>query len=241
VKESALLVKNIFREKIGALAIISAFVFPMIAQAEGGISIQGTRIIYPLDARQIGLSINNSSAVDSFLVQSWVEDAGGKKTDDFVATPPLYLSKPHNENLLRLVRVGHAMPKDRESLYYFTAKAIPSVNDKLAGQSVIHIATATRIKLFVRPQGLMPLPEHAASMLSFRRAGDQLIINNPTPYYLTLTDMKVGSHLLGGGMAAPFSSLKVSLPKGAVSSFAFRTINDYGSLTPPVTIYLHRS
>jgi fimbrial chaperone protein len=59
-----------------------------VAMAEGGISIQGTRIIYPLNSRQESLSIRNSSAADSFLVQSWVENADGSKSRDFVVTPP---------------------------------------------------------------------------------------------------------------------------------------------------------
>jgi fimbrial chaperone protein len=116
------------------------------ALAEGGISIQGTRIIYPQNTKQQSLSVRNSSSADSFLVQSWVEDAEGHKTSDFVVTPPLYLSGPKNENTLRLMRVAGAPVQGRETLYYFVAKAIPSFDDKKdAGKNVLRIATASRM------------------------------------------------------------------------------------------------
>ncbi|KAB8312635.1 hypothetical protein EH228_06380 [Erwinia endophytica] len=112
------------KKTVTALMVASACLASLSAMAEGGISIQGTRIVYPQSAKQESLAISNSSTTDSFLVQSWVEDASGRKTHDFVVTPPLYLSGPKNENTLRLMYVGGAAPADRESLYYFIAKAI---------------------------------------------------------------------------------------------------------------------
>lgn len=52
---------------------------PLLVVAKGGISVSGTRIIYPKESRQEIISIRNSSGTDSFLVQSWVENAGGEK------------------------------------------------------------------------------------------------------------------------------------------------------------------
>ncbi|MBD8109342.1 MULTISPECIES: fimbria/pilus periplasmic chaperone [Erwiniaceae] len=202
------------------------------ALAEGGISIQGTRIIYPQSAKQQSLSVSNSSTTDSFLVQSWVEDASGHKTSDFIVTPPLYLSGPKNENTLRLMRAAGGGTQDREMLFYFVAKAIPSVDDKKdAGKNVLRIATASRIKLFVRPAGLTPAPGDAPSRLEFRHQGERLIINNPTPYYLTLTDMRAGGKTLQDIMVPPKESVTESWPVGTGNKLTFHTINDYGAIT----------
>jgi fimbrial chaperone protein len=200
--------------------------------AEGGISIQGTRVIYPQSAKQQSLSVSNSSSTDSFLVQSWVEDASGHKTSDFVVTPPLYLSGPKNENTLRLMRVAGTPAQDRETLYYFVAKAIPSIDEKKgAGENVLRIAAASKIKLFVRPAGLTPAPGEAPSRLEFSSQGGQLTIHNPTPYYITLTDMRVGGKTLQDIMVPPRGSISESLPGGSGNKLTFHTINDYGAIT----------
>lgn len=223
-------IKTLGKTALAIMVSLSAVTLP--AQAKGGVSIQGTRIIYPQNARQESLSVHNSSPNDSFLVQSWVEDASGHKSHDFVVTPPLYLSGPKNENTLRLMRVGGQQSSDRESLYYFVSKAIPSIDDQNGtAKNVLRIAAATRIKLFVRPAGLTPSVDKAPSLLSFRRAGGELEITNPSPYYLTLTDIKAGGKSLKDVMVAPKSSVSERLPAGSGSELTFHNINDYGAIS----------
>ncbi|SMB56595.1 fimbrial chaperone protein [Klebsiella variicola] len=100
---------------------------PLFTQA-GGIVADGTRIVYPSGARQKNITVRNTDDKTTYLVQSWAEDAQGNKTKDFISTPPLFTSAPGNENILRLTRTGGNIPADRESLYYFTVKGIPSVD-----------------------------------------------------------------------------------------------------------------
>lgn len=205
------------------------------AQADGGISIQGTRIVYPQDSRQESISVRNSSATKSFLVQSWVENPAGEKTQDFLVTPPLYLSGPGNDNRLRLVKTNSNLPNDRESLYYFVAKAIPSVSNDDTNKSVIRISAANRIKLFVRPAGLNMRPDAAPAELTFRHNAGKLLVDNPTPYYITLTNIKLAGRPVSGIMLAPKSVMKTDIAVKANDSIAFSTINDVGALRP-VTI-----
>ncbi|MEC5505026.1 fimbria/pilus periplasmic chaperone [Klebsiella oxytoca] len=211
------------------LGSVSAF-------AEGGISIQGTRIVYPQGAKQVSVLLTNHSRTDTFLVQSWVDAASGGKTKDFVVTPPLYVSKPEDGNNLRVMYTGGELPKDRETLYYFIVKAIPSVDKKdTEGKNTLIMAAANRIKLFVRPAGLKPELHEAPAQLTFRRSGKTLEINNPGPYYLTLTELKAGSHKLENVMVSPKGKASIPLPAGSGSSVTFRTINDHGALTPALT------
>ena len=221
---------------VALLAVAFSCLTSLSVLADGGISIGGTRIIYPQNSRQESLSIRNSSSAASFLVQSWVENAQGQKSSDFVATPPLYVSGPKNENVLRLMKVRGDLPGDRESLYYFVAKAIPAMDDKdkTSGGNVLRIAAAMRIKLFVRPAGLTPAVDKAPAALSFHLAGSQLEINNPTPYYITLINMRVSNKNVEDTMVAPKTTTRVSLPVSG-SNITFSTINDYGGVSTPIS------
>ncbi|WP_440984559.1 fimbria/pilus periplasmic chaperone [Xanthomonas sontii] len=202
--------------------------------AGGGISITGTRIVYSLPQKQQTVSLSNSSKDQSFLVQSWVEDASGKKSRDFIVTPPLYVSGPENENSLRLIHVGGTLPNDRESLYYFVAKSVPSTDEKKA-QTSLNIAAAIRIKLFVRPKGLQPAAGEAPDRLVFKRMGKQVRIENPTPYYLTLVNLKAGGTALKDVMVPPKGQVSDDLPEGRADSLSYNAINDYGALSQAYT------
>ncbi|EIC85710.1 fimbria/pilus periplasmic chaperone [Serratia sp. M24T3] len=209
--------------------ILSAMLAPLYAQAEGGLSIQGTRIVYPQGSKQVSISMTNSSTTESFLVQSRVEDAAGNKTQDFIVTPPLYLSGPKNENVVRIMHVGKELPGDRESLYYFIEKAIPSLDkSKVTSGSVLMLATANRIKLFVRPKGLTQDVNTAPQSLHFYKTGNTLHISNPSPYYLTMTEIKYGNEDIPGIMIAPKEQATLPLPAGNTHTISYRTINDFG-------------
>ncbi|VUS73294.1 Chaperone protein FimC [Klebsiella huaxiensis] len=72
-------------------------------------------------------------------------------------------------------------------------------------------------------------------MLTFRKSGGQLEISNPSPYYLTLTDVKAGSQKLNTLMVPPKGKTRVALPAGSGSSVSYRTISDHGALTPEIS------
>lgn len=208
------------------------------ALADGGISISSTRIIYPAGPRtgQVPVTLHNSSTTDTYLIQSWVEDSTGTKSHDMVVTPPLYVSHPGNENVLRLMHAGGTVPPDHESLYYFIAKAIPALDQSsMDGKNTVTMAAAQRIKLFVRPEGLHPDVADAPGLLTFRRDNGRLVITNPSPYYITLTSLKVGHASLKDGMVAPGGSYTQALPAGATGAVTFHTINDFGAVTPEQT------
>lgn len=214
------------------LSVIS--LAPSLANA-GGITIGGTRVVYPAGQKQVSMSVRNTAEKASFMVQSWVEQPDGKKSQDFVVTPPVYVSGPGNENILRIMYVGQPARTDQETLYFFNTKAIPAMDKKdIEGKNILMLAATTRIKLFVRPAGLQPAVEKVPGMLTFHRAGSQLRIDNPTPYHVTLASMKSGGQALPDAMVSPRSSLSLPLPSGALSTVTYRTINDFGAATPEI-------
>ncbi|AHF77001.1 Pili assembly chaperone [Sodalis praecaptivus] len=224
-----------FALKVIACALALGALSAPPASAAGGISLQSTRVVYPLGAKQTTVAVKNSSTTDSFMVQSWVNNPGGEKSRDFVVTPPLYISGPNNENTLRLMLTGANLPRDRESLYYLNVKAIPSLDKQaLKGKNMLLLAANTRIKLFVRPTGLIPAVNEAPKKLTFRRQGNMLEIVNPTPYYITITNMKAGNQALGNIMVAPQGSGRQPLTAGSANVVTWQTINDYGAVTPEI-------
>ncbi|MFP7609907.1 fimbria/pilus periplasmic chaperone [Serratia quinivorans] len=219
--------------KMWRVFFISAVcLFPSLASA-GGIALGGTRVIYPADKKQVSMSVRNTSDQSNFLVQSWVEQPDGQKSQDFVVTPPLYVSGPGNENILRLMYIGQPARTDQETLYYFNTKAIPSMDrKKMEGKNILMLAAVTRIKLFLRPQGLTPSVDAAPAELTFHRNSGQMKVDNPTPYHITLAQMKIGNQTLPDTMVSPRGSVSLPLQGTAGSTITFRTINDYGAATP---------
>ncbi|HDR2398057.1 TPA: fimbria/pilus periplasmic chaperone [Enterobacter bugandensis] len=216
-----------------ALAAVTSL--PLNADA-GGVALGATRVIYPADAKQVSLAVTNSDKNQRFLIQSWVEDSGGKKTAEFVVTPPLFVSKPIGENTLRIMYVGGGLPRDRETVYWLNSKAIPAVErGSIQGKNVLQIAILSRIKLFVRPAGLPSKPSEAPGQLSFKRQGNALNVTNPSPYYVTLVNLTIGGQKLPYTMVSPKGNVTIALPTGATGPVTYQTINDYGANTPTAT------
>lgn len=217
------------------VALISTVCLLPSQASAGSIIFGGTRIIYPLGQKQVSMSVRNTSEKSHLLVQSWVEQSDENRSKEFIVTPPLYVSWPGNENILRLIYVGASAATDRETLYYFNSKAVPSVDKKqMEGKNMLIVATVTRIKLFLRPEGLIPAVEKAPGEIKFHRDGGKLRINNPTPYYLTLVEIKTGGNKLPDTMVPPLSSTTLPLPSSSGGSVTYRSINDFGAATPEI-------
>lgn len=225
----------IFRPSfLTGLFLISGF-FSGVATA-GGVGLSTTRIIYNESATQASLPVTNSDSHERYLIQAWVEDSRGKKSPDFVVTPPLFASSPKSENTLRIVYLGKPLPKDREVAFWMNVKAIPAVNpESLKGKNSLQLAILSRIKLFMRPEGLAMGELEAKDHLRFQLSDGHLTVNNPTPYYQTLVNLSVGGKKLPNSMVEPDGSLNIPLPAGATGAVNFQTVNDYGALSAQQT------
>lgn len=201
------------------------------AQA-GGIGLGATRIIYPQGDKQISLPVTNTSESNVFLVQSWVTNADQSKSSDFIITPPLFVMHPKKENTVRIMYVGPNLPTDRESVFYFNSKAIPSVDKSKLQGNTLQIATQSVIKLFIRPKKLPTLSIYAPKTLRCQMTNGKLTINNPSPYYVSLVQFKAGASKLANTMVAPMNNLIVDIPAGQSGKVSFQTVNDFGAITP---------
>lgn len=202
----------------------------------GGIGLGATRVIYPQSANQASLAVTNSDPHERYLIQAWVDDNNAHKTRDFIVTPPLFASSPKSENTLRIMYAGKMLPQDRETVYWLNVKAIPAVNkEAIKEKNTLQLAILSRIKLFMRPDGLKMGEAEAVNHLRFKQSGGRLEVINPTPYYETLVNLTVGGEKLPNVMVPPKDKLSLKLPSGASGVVRFQTVNDYGAITPQQT------
>lgn len=203
-----------------------------LGMAHAGVGLGATRVIYPADQKQVSLGVSNNDDNGTYLIQSWVESAEGQKDGRLVITPPLYLMQGKKENTLRIIdATNKSLPQDRESLFWVNVKAIPSLDKSRQQENNLQLAITSRIKLFYRPNGLNIAPDKAPEQLRFKRSGNQLTIVNPTPYFITLSELNAGTKLLANTMVSPMGSANVAFPANAGSTITYRTINDYGAQT----------
>lgn len=201
------------------------------AAASCGVEIGGTRLVYNANASQAAISINNPDN-KPYLIQSWVSKSENSDDSDseFSTTPPLFKLNPHTQNSVRVMLTGNHLPTDRESVYWLNIKAIPSSSPDAKNELLI--AVKSKMKLLYRPQGLNGDPAKAYQQLAFSGTAGQLTIHNPSPFSVSLYELKVnGRALPKPPMVLPFQT--VSLPQSATagSEISWRAINDFGGIT----------
>ncbi|WP_235048234.1 hypothetical protein [Xanthomonas cassavae] len=104
----------------------------------------------------------------------------------------------------------------------------------LQSHNMLLIATVTRLKLFLHSRCLKPPIDQAPDQLTFSQHNSQLIIKNPTPYYLTLCGLQAGSNTLTNVTVSPFDQVTETISNAGISSISYRTINDFGGTTPQI-------
>ncbi|HCT4231635.1 fimbria/pilus periplasmic chaperone [Klebsiella pneumoniae] len=219
------------RSLLAGVMMIAAFGLSL--HADASVALGATRVIYPAGQKQVQLAVTNNDEKSTYLIQSWVENADGAKDGRFVITPPLFAMQGKKENTLRILdATDNQLPQDRETLFWMNVKAIPSMDKSKLSDNTLQLAIISRIKLYYRPAKLALPPDQAAEKLKFRRSAGSLTLINPTPYYLTVTELNAGTRVLKNALVPPMGEASVSLPSDAGSEITYRTINDYGALTP---------
>lgn len=218
------------------LLTITTMLMPLMANAAGGVGLGATRLVYNAGEKQATIEVRNTNENSPFLVQTWLDNANNVKTSDFVVVPPLSVLRPKSENTLRIMFTGKGVAQDRETLYWMTVKAIPQSTS--AGPNTLQMAAASRIKVFYRPSGLPVRIADAPAQISGTSSGGKVTLNNPTPYYITLSSLKIDGRKVTPVMLSPKN--RVTLPGNYSSArrAEFQTINDYGAWTSAITIDL---
>ncbi|EKY3223807.1 fimbria/pilus periplasmic chaperone [Cronobacter dublinensis] len=224
--------KTVFASAL-ALTVVMA-----TQQAFAAIALDRTRVVYNGEEKSISLNISNENKNLPYLAQAWIEDAQGNKiTAPLNVLPPVQRVEAGAKSQVK-VQASPAvasLPQDRETLFYFNLREIPPRSNK---PNTLQIALQTRIKLFYRPAPIALDKTQAAEgdwveKVTLVRQGDKFVVNNPTPYFLTIVE---GAASIKGNPVG-FEPVMVS-PKGsatiAASAAAFGNspvltyVNDYG-------------
>lgn len=219
-----------------AVLLFGTLILPifLIPPAKAGVGLDRTRLIYDGKKKAEQITFNNTGG--RFLVQAAVLDyTTAVLSDCFAITPPIFTSFRAENHVLRVLRAGCTLPDDRESLFLLRINAIPSSSkDAEHNKDMrLRVSLGVGIKLFYRPSGLKISPAQAGDDLQFLRAGHQLVVWNPSPYYLTFDSIRVnGVALDNPSMVPPYARISWTLPKGhAQEEVSWTLIDDYGNTT----------
>lgn len=213
---------------IRTIVLLSACLIFLPVQAS--ITVGGTRLIYNGNDNEASLPVSNSRDAVPYLVQSWVElGENAKEKVPFIVTPPLFRLDGGHENTLRIIYTGEKkLPDNHESVFWLNVKSIPSMTR--SDENRLLIAVKTRMKIFYRPAALASEKAGEAwTKLTFEPRGERLVINNPTPFYVSLYSLTIGNKTIAQPpMISPFSSETVA---GSGKQVAWKAINDFGGVT----------
>lgn len=226
----------------------------LYAHAAGGFGFDRTRVVVMAGSRGGTLITAMNGTNSLYLVQSRLEEADGvtgQPLDDgagrdsipFLVTPPLERVAPQTRLPLRILeKPGHALATDREALFFISVKAIPSgpaPKGDGEGMSLI-LALQQSVKLFWRPKGLSPdaiYRGEVAPQLKMQVKGTTLQVTNPTPYFITFRELKVGGREVDDGvrpMVPPKGTQTYALPAGGSGTrVTWTVIDEYGNPTEP--------
>jgi P pilus assembly chaperone PapD len=213
---------TLFRYTVGAILLMNGV-------AHGGVTLGGTRLVYDAGKSESNISVQNSEK-KNYLIQSWVETADNVKTSAFIVTPPIFRLNGEQENMLRIIKSNEPLPQDQETLFWLNVKEIPSSNKN--SQNEVLIAVKTQIKLFYRPTTLAGNAADAYKSLRVTRVGNQLVVENPTGYFVSFYSLSVGVNKINDpGYISPNSKKSYAIPAGASGKLTWKAIGDYGNIT----------
>lgn len=216
--------------------LILLLIFSAINAHAGGVGLGTTRLIYTSDSKQSSLEVRNTDSQSQFLIQSWIENEQGQPSRDFVITPPLFVLKPASENMLKVLFAGKPLAQDRETLYWITVKAIPQMQSTTA-ENTLQFASASRIKLFYRPQNISEGAAQSYTKIKANHHSGKVTVNNPTPFYITMTNIRVDNKPAESVMVPPKSDATLNGKFQSAQRISFQTINDFGALTPEMDVH----
>lgn len=204
--------------------------------------ITGTRIVYPAQNKEIGIELTNAGDTPA-LVQAWISDANNDRTKatPFVLMPPVFRMEGNKKQTLRVIHTqDKSLAQDKETLFYFNLLDIPPMlkAEEMKGQNYLQFSLLSNLKFFYRPANLKPTIDKAYQHLTVQKNATGLTIANPTPYYMTISNVALLTHkddtaLLGETsktpMIAPFEKADIEMVVPSGAKFAkVELINDYG-------------
>ena len=218
--------------------IITLVTFNSYAYSDG-LTLHSTRVIFP-EVKQKGVIYSISNNTDElYLLQAQIKELStdntmGNISSKLIVVPPLQRFEPKQKISLRLLLVDNtSLPKNRESVFLLILKAIPNNQDISQNDSTLQLAVQNNIKIFYRP---IDIPDMTTAEINEKLVlsleNGHILVDNPTPYYITFESIKVGDESLNNDklseMIPPFSKHSYIAPNNSVGKISWSILNDYG-------------
>lgn len=235
----------------GALAIL------LSAQALASVVINGTRVIFPSNEREVTIRMSNEG-VSPGLVQVWMDTGDvnaqpGEVQVPFILTPPLFRVDPAKAQTIRMIYNNEPLAQDQETLYWLNMLEVPPKpkDADVTDNNFMQMAFRTRIKVFFRPKALNSLDDvfAAPAKMTWKLTRDSngqgyvFEATNPTPYYITISKLGITngkpdniealnqeSDMVAPGKSVRFVMKDLKAMPAATAKVRFSFINDYGGL-----------
>lgn len=222
---------NNFIIKISMVLILAFSYFNANAQ---GVSLGKTRVIFSEGSSSESVYISNDDN-QPYLIQAGVtEKIDGNLSSNFIVTPPVFRLENRSVSSLRiLLKDTQDLPNDKESLFYLNTKIIPSTkrpDESESQESKLVLITNFVIKVIYRPENITRPSEQDYKKIFIKKNEGKWFLDNPTPYYMTLTSIKVNNEKYNKTLLlAPYS--KAELVEVSIKEASWHVINDYGELS----------
>lgn len=215
------------------------------------VTMMGTRIIYPSNASSVELRFQSQDDFPS-IMEVWThlhQDSASKDDENngetpFIAVPPVFRIDANKGQIIKLSFTGEDLPKDRESLFYFSSLQVPAMKANQQDNNLLTVTFKNTVKVFFRPKELKETPDASFSKLQVGVVGQNIKISNPTGYYYSLTELKFKQDGQERGkldtkdgikMLPPFSETVFPLKNIVVTPgktiVSIHTINDLGGIS----------
>ncbi|MEQ0876892.1 fimbria/pilus periplasmic chaperone [Enterobacter vonholyi] len=225
-------------------ALLIIFAFLPVARAV--VNVEGTRVIIHQGELSASLTLSNSEKQPT-MVQIWSDNGDPltppeKTTAPLIAVPPVFSMKPGEVRVVQIMLTSTGiLSKDKESLFWLNIYQIPPNTAGVSGVMQVVLPLRLRMKVFIRPEGVDDPVEQDGNKLLFSlqstQNGQNIVVKNPTPWHMTLTNMSFMGTGIGGVIVEPVSSVSipVELGKGA-QPLKYELINDHGTRWAYTTI-----
>jgi chaperone protein EcpD len=237
---------KVFSRALCAVTVIAA----SLSSAYAGITINGTRVVYPANEREVSLSMVNDGK-EARLIQAWIDTGDASERAEtskapFVITPPMSRVDPGKGQTIRIMFTGAGnLPQDRETVFWLNVLEIPpkpkAGTD--AADNFMQLAVRSRLKLFYRPKGLQGSADAAVDQTHWRLVsngqGYDVECTNDTAFNVSFSDVsfkgaKEQESVSKGGMcpAKGKGTFPISGTPDVGGKLVVTVINDFGGFNP---------
>lgn len=190
---------NIFTTKmVQCCALIMNLV--VMNSAFSGVVLTGTRVIFTDGQKDKTVHFQNKDSYPN-IVQVWLDEGDENSTFEvnqspFVVSPQIFRVNPNAGQSVRLLFTGEDnFPKEKESLFYMNFLEFPAIKKQDSDENRLMVVFKNRVKVFYRPKNLKGSTTDLYKQLKFQLTNHvkntQLTIENPTPYYVNIKELKL--------------------------------------------------